>query len=137
MGQGVVRAKKAKKVKKEPCPKRSRLSKLSRRKGVSFEREVARALQVVFPNARRHLEYQDAEANGVDLVHTGHYRVQCKRGRKYSPLTAIAEVTHDEFLGEVPVLVTQGDQESILVAFPLDEFVRLLRRIAGIGPKEI
>lgn len=124
-----------KKTPKKVCPVRSKRSKMSRRKGHSFEREIAIALRVVFPHARRHLEYQHEEANGVDIVHTGHYRIQCKRGRKYASLSAIGEVDHDAMLGQTPVLVTQGDQKSVLVAFPLDEFIRLLRKAGEYGPE--
>lgn len=106
---------------------RKRLGRLSRTKGHSFEREIAILLREIYPNARRHLEYQDAEANGVDLVETGFYRIQCKRGRKYASLTAIEEVTADELFGEVPVLVTKGDGKRTLVALPVEEFLRLLR----------
>lgn len=104
------------------------MSKLSRTKGHSFERMIASALHVVFPLARRHLEYHERDANGVDLIETGYYRIQCKRGRKYASLSAIKEVTADEFLGEVPLLVTQGDRERILVAMPLEEFIRLISK---------
>lgn len=104
------------------------MSKLSRTKGHSFEREIAIALRSIFPNARRHLEYQMPEANGVDLVHTGHYRIQTKRGRKAAPISAIKEVTADELLGEVPILITQGDRDRIYVVMPFEEFLSLLRR---------
>jgi hypothetical protein len=103
------------------------MGKLSRTKGHSFERLIAARLRVVFPAARRHLEYQDAECYGVDLINTGLYRIQCKRGKKPSPLSALEEVESDELLGEVPVLVTQGDRGRILVALPLEEFIRLLK----------
>lgn len=106
--------------------KKSRLGRRSRTKGHSFEREIAILIRQIFPDARRHLEYQDAEANGVDLIGTGSYRIQCKRGKKYASLTAIEEVTADEALGEVPLLVTQGDHKRILVAMPIEEFTRLV-----------
>lgn len=85
-------------------------------------------LRGIFPKCRRHLEYQDCEANGVDLVETGFYRIQCKRGRKWSSISAIEEVTADEMLGEVPVLVTQGDHKRILAVIPFEEFMRLISR---------
>jgi hypothetical protein len=102
------------------------MGKLSRTKGHSFEREVAIALRPVYPEARRHLEYQDAEANGVDLINTGPYRVQCKRGRKPSPISAIKEITADELMGEVPVLVTQGDRDRVYAVIPFEEFLFLI-----------
>lgn len=103
------------------------MSKLSRRKGHSFEREIASRLRVVFPEARRLLEYHAEDANGVDLLNTEFYRIQCKRGRKWCSLSKIEEVTYDELIGEVPVLVTQGDRKEILVALPFDEFLNLLQ----------
>lgn len=99
---------------------------MSRRKGHSFERQIAIELRQVFPEARRQLEYHSKDANGVDLQGTGFYRIQCKRGRKWASLNAINEVVADELLGEVPVLITQGDRERILVALPLEEFIRLV-----------
>jgi len=109
------------------------MSKLSRTKGHSFEREVSIALRLVFSEARRHLEYQDQEANGIDIVNTGPYKIQCKRGRKYSSLSAIKEVMADEMLGDIPVLVTKGDNERILVALPLEAFIDLLKEKYKVG----
>lgn len=100
---------------------------MSRTKGHSFERQIAVALRVVYPGARRWLENHKDDANGVDLVDTGHYRFQLKRGRKPAPLSKLKEVQCDEALGEVPVLVTQGDFERVLVALPFEEFLRLLK----------
>lgn len=105
------------------------MGKKSRTKGHGFERQVAILFREVFPGAKRQLEYQEDECRGVDLEGTGPYRVQCKRMRKYVSLSAIKEVQCDELLGEVPVLVTQGDRERILVALPLEEFLRLLGRV--------
>ncbi len=102
--------------------------KLSRTKGHSFEREIATALRVVYPEARRLLEYHPEDAEGVDLLNTGQYRIQCKRGRKWCSLSKIEEVTADETFGEVPILVTQGDRKRILVAMPFEEFLRLLQQ---------
>lgn len=114
-------------MKKVKTKKRSAASigKLARRKGHQFEREVAIAFRKIFPDARRHLEYQDAEANGVDLVETGHFKIQCKRGRKYASITAIEEIECDAWLGDIPVLVTQGDDKPPVVVMPLEDFLRL------------
>lgn len=103
------------------------MSKLSRTKGHAFERWTAIALRVVFPSARRHLEYQDGECHGFDIANTGVYRVQCKRGKKYASVSAIKEVEADELFGEVPVLVTKGDNERVLAVIPFEEFVDLLK----------
>lgn len=101
----------------------------ARTKGHSFERFIAQCLRVaeVFPEARRQLEYHIDDCKGVDLVNTGIYKLQCKKLKKYAPLSAIKEIECDELLGDVPVLVTQGDRERILVCLPFEEWVRLVR----------
>lgn len=106
--------------------------KLSRTKGHSFEREISVALRLVFPSARRQLEYHENDCNGIDIANTGPYKIQCKRGKKYASLSAIKEVKADEMMGDVPVLVTKGDNERILVCLPLEEFIDLLKIKYGI-----
>ena len=102
------------------------MSKMSRRKGHGFEREIAKMLRFVFPKARRHLEYQAIEADGVDISGTSFYKFQCKRLRKYASIKMITEINYDEFLGEVPVLVTKGDHSPIMAVLPFDELLRLI-----------
>lgn len=86
-------------------------------------------LRPVFPDARRHLEYQDAECFGVDLVNTGHYRIQCKKTKTYPPLNTIQEVQVDPGWGEVPILVAQADNQPALVVMPLTDLIDLLKRL--------
>lgn len=103
------------------------MSKLSRTKGHSFEREIAAELREFFPEARRHLEYHSRDANGVDVSHTGEFKIQCKRGRKWHSISAIEEIQCDQVLGDVPVLVTKGDNKPIMAVLHWDDFKRLLR----------
>ena len=63
--------------------------KLSRTKGHSYERNIARELSVVFGKVLRQLEYQKDDCRGVDLKGTGNLAVQCKRGKKYSPISKL------------------------------------------------
>lgn len=98
----------------------------ARTKGHSFEREIAEALRPIFPEVRRHLEYQDAEANGVDLTHTGRLKIQCKRGKKWASISAIEEIEYRPELGEIAVLVTKGDQKPAMAVIPLENFIRIL-----------
>lgn len=100
----------------------------ARRKGHSFEREVAIALREVWPKARRHLEYQDSEANGVDIAETGEFKFQCKKLKGYAPVSKIREIQYDELLGEVPVLVTAADGEPALAVLPFTDLIRLLKK---------
>lgn len=103
----------------------------ARRKGHQFERDIAIELKGIYPDVRRHLEYQDAEANGVDLVNTGRYRIQCKKLKAYASINTIKEIQCDEMLGgEVPILVTAGDNMRAMVVMPFDEFKRLLEAVS-------
>lgn len=98
----------------------------ARVKGLSFEREVANRLKHIFPHARRHLEFQDAEANGTDLVNTGRYKIQCKKYKQYVNINKIEEVMIEDALGEIPVVVSAADGKKPMVVLPLDEFIRLV-----------
>ncbi len=101
-----------------------------RRKGHSFERECAIALRKIFPTARRHLEYQDGQAFGVDLAETGEFLFQCKSGKRYAPLTAIGEIKICPIEGGIPVLITKGDRTEPLACLPFRSFLKLLKKRA-------
>ena len=95
---------------------KSQTSKLARRRGHQFERDCANELKVVFPNAKRHLEYQSQEAEkGFDIDGTFPYLFQCKRGRRYASINKIFEVK-PSCSKEIPVLITQGDHCEPMVA---------------------
>jgi len=103
------------------------VGKLSRTKGHSFERNIAQDFQEIgFPDARRHLEYQQREANGCDLSGVEPFKVQCKRKKSYSPITAIFEVTANRDAGEIPLLITKGDRQETMAVLPWSELKRLL-----------
>ncbi len=97
-----------------------------RQKGHSFERWVANKLKKVFPDARRHLEYQMGEALGRDVANTGNYLIQCKRNRKYANPSAIGEVQIDPIECGIPVLVTKGDNLEPLACLPFSHFLELV-----------
>lgn len=106
---------------------RSASGRRSRTKGHSFERELAIMLRPIFPNARRHLEYQDAEANGVDLVETGDFRFQSKKCKAYVSINTIWEIQADRLLGEVPILVTAADHKPAMAVLHLEDLLSLIR----------
>ncbi len=97
-----------------------------RTKGHSFERWTAEQMRKVFPEARRHLEYQMGEALGRDIANTGDYLIQCKRGKRYASLSAIGEVQIDPIDGGIPVLVTKGDSTQPLACLPFEIFLKLV-----------
>lgn len=114
------------KTKKKKAKKKTGGGRMARRKGHSFEREIAIKFRKIFPEARRHLEYQDSEALGRDLANVGDYLVQCKRGRRYASFTAIEEIQICPIDGGVPILVTKGDDKPILAALPLEHLLKLI-----------
>lgn len=104
----------------------AQIGRMSRAKGHAFEREIAVRMREIFPDARRKLENHRADAvEGVDIMFTGRYKIQCKRGRKYAPIGKIGEAKFDEILGDVPVLVTQGDRTTPMAVIPLEAFLEL------------
>lgn len=103
--------------------------KRSRTKGHAFERWVAKKFRRIFPDARRHLEFQtQAAALGVDLINTGRYLVQCKKLKKYASISRIFEVKVCPIEGGCPVLVTQGDRLEPMAVLPFSEFLRLVKK---------
>lgn len=106
--------------------KASRNARRSRNKGHSFERDLAILLRPIYPNARRHLEYQDQEANGVDLVETRCFRFQAKKCMSYVSINTIHEIAADRLLGEVPVLVTAADHAPAMAVLYFDDLLPLI-----------
>jgi len=104
------------------------LSKLSRTKGHSYEREIAMRFRDVFPGAKRKLEYQLDKCVGVDLEGVGEYLIQCKRMRKYASISKIKEIqgngTH--------CLITRGDRERDVVCLYLDDFIDMVAALKGL-----
>ncbi len=98
-----------------------------RDKGIAFEKWVARELRAVFPDAKRHLEFQKHTCFGVDIDGTDPYFIQCKRNRGYAPISAIEEVQTDVIFGDVPVLVTRGDGKPAMAVLPFVSFIQLLK----------
>jgi hypothetical protein len=99
----------------------------ARAKGLAFEREIAILFREIFPHARRHLENHALDANGVDIDHTGPYRIQCKKCKEYKSVSTINEIKCERAFGEVPVLITAGDGKEAMAVLPLSDFVEMLR----------
>lgn len=101
--------------------------KYARRKGLTFERELAIKLRTWFPKARRQLEFQADCALGVDLAETGNFKFQCKKLKGYASVNTINEIQCDrELMGDVPVLVTAADGLPAMVVMHLEDFLDLL-----------
>lgn len=106
------------------------MGKLSRTKGHSFEREIARQFQreLGFEDVRRHLEYQDGEANGVDLVNTWPFLIQCKKRAGYSPVSTLGEILRTDNNSDcVPMVITQADRKPACVILYWDDMKRIIK----------
>jgi len=90
------------------------------------KREIAIKFRESFPESRRHLENHKEDARfGTDIVGVEPFRVQCKKLKKYAPITCIEEVDADRVLGEIPVLVTAGDRQEPMAVLPFEDFMHL------------
>lgn len=120
-----TRADKAKLKEKAKAKRKAAAGRTARRKGHSFEREIAIMFRENgYPKAHRQLEYQ--EGLGVDIAGVDIYDPQCKRTKKYTSLSAIKEVPRKE--GRVPLLIAKEDHGEILVAMPIKHFFELLKQ---------
>ncbi len=85
----------------------------------------------VFPGARRQLEYHINDCKGVDIAGVEPFRIQCKKTKKYVPLSTINEVQCDRSFGDVPVLIAAGDDQEPLACLPLPDFLKLVEAAHG------
>jgi hypothetical protein len=101
----------------------------SRRKGHGFERWVANDLRenLLFPNALRQLEYQENEANGVDLKGTSPFPIQCKVGKQvpqfYYDVLKKMKVNELDF----KTVIAKRDREKPLVVMDYEDWKELVR----------
>lgn len=97
----------------------------ARQKGIAFEREIASRFRLAgWLGAKRHLEFQAAEARGFDLDGVDPFKVQIKAFEKYAPLSCLQEVVPER--GTIPVLVTKPDDGRAVAALYFDDFLALM-----------
>ncbi len=96
------------------------MSKLSRRKGHNFEREIARELREIFPKARRGLQYQDGQ-QCADVEGTP-FHIECKRGVKPNPRAALEQALNDAQPGRVPLVIIKDDRKEPFMLMPWADF---------------
>lgn len=103
----------------------------SRRKGHGEERKLALHWRAngLFPDAKRHLEYQSQEAKeGVDLDNTACFDVQIKVGKQVPKFlyTIINQIRNQA--GQYKVGVVRRDNEKPLVVMPLKDWEELAKK---------
>lgn len=115
-------------------PKKKKIN--GAKKGKAFEREWANAIGHIFPEAKRHLEYQaDESSHGADLVGTDVFKFQLKNWQGYAPVGTISEVKKLKN-GEVPVLITKGNKLPTMAVLPATAFIHLLEVYYGLEPQK-
>ena len=103
------------------------MGKLSRTKGHSFERECANDFKGIgFPDAKRNLTETQTGGQGIDLVGTGDFDVQCKRKKSYVSINTIDEIP--KVKDRIRVLVTKADRKPAMAVIEYDDFLTLIRR---------
>lgn len=92
----------------------------SRNKGAAFEREIARRLRVVWPDARRGIG-QARSASEVSDVEGTPYWIECKRCKKVNVKAAIKqayEAREKQALHRPIVIIWKEDYGDITVSEP-------------------
>jgi len=102
----------------------------SRTKGHSFERKIANELKRFYPEAKRNVTETQTGGQGVDLVDTGPFKIQCKRYKGYAPINKIFEVVCKAET-DIPLLITKADAEPIMVVISMKHFLLMLRKVKG------
>ena len=98
-----------------------------RRKGISFEREVARMFAEVFgpENARRGIQYRSGSE--VPDVEVPALWIECKRGRRTNIRAALRQAEEACNQPKWLLAICKDDHERAVAAMYLDDFLDLLR----------
>lgn len=105
----------------------SRRGKKSRRKGRSFEQEIARSLRPLYPEAKRGLQSRGGTKEVPDIDNTPFY-FECKREKSTNPKKAWKQAA-DGTDGRPPVAVCKDDNGPILVTMELSVFLIMLEAV--------
>jgi len=97
----------------------------SRRKGHSFEREMAIRFRDVFGDkVRRGLQSRSGEE--VPDVETPMFWIECKRGKRTNPKAALKQAISDcGNKGKIPIAICRDDREDATVMIGLEDFIDL------------
>lgn len=102
---------------------------MSRRKGIQFERELAKMFRWVFPGADVRRGLQSRDGGEVPDVECPLFWVEAKRGRKPSPRAALRQATDKAPKGRIPLAVIRDDRSEAFVVLNLADFLELAREL--------
>lgn len=99
-----------------------------RRKGHTWEREVARKLRDAMPGcgARRGIQTRHGGGEAADVMLDGPFHIECKAGRKPNIRAALAQAEADCERGMMPVAVIKDDRQRPFVVMTLEDWLDLV-----------
>jgi len=113
---------------------------MSRTKGHSFEREMARLFKAYFPEAKRGLQTRGGTAEAPDVEGTPFY-IECKRMRRCNIRGALRQAEAGAYTvtgggtfkrdPRPPIAICKNDREKAVVAIYLEDFMKMVERIYG------
>lgn len=106
------------------------MGKASRTKGAGFERSIAAALRLVFPDAYRGLQSRDARECDVEGTP---FRIECKAYKAYpNILKALQQADEDgREHGDtrIPIAITKKDRTVPIVSMTVPDFIKMIEEM--------
>jgi hypothetical protein len=101
------------------------MSKLSRQRGATYEREVANEIfDVLGVRIKRNLkQYQESDEGDLIL---GTYLIECKRRRKIAVHEFMDQADRACTPGQTPIVIMRADGEKSLAVMHLPDLLKLL-----------
>lgn len=99
----------------------------SRRKGIAYERVVARELRDVFgDDVRRGMQFRDG-AEAPDVI-APCFWIECKRGKRTNSIAALKQANEaSDGKGLWPIAICKNDNEPATVTMSFEDFLELVR----------
>ena len=107
----------------------------NRRKGASWEREVARLLRLIWPDAKRGLQTRGGTKEVPDVEGTPFY-LELKRGVRCNIKAALEQAASSSD-GRPPVAVTKEDAKRPIVSMYIEDWFNLLAAVYGVRDDSI
>jgi hypothetical protein len=104
------------------------MGRMQRAKGARWEREVAKKLRAIFPEAER-TGWKQVE-DIVPDVSAGPFHVECKVGARPNPIAALAQSMACAPAGKIAVAICKKDREWATVTMDLEDWLDLVREWA-------
>lgn len=106
----------------------------SKRKGASYEREVAKDLKYYGYDARRTAQYCGNTGDASDVVGLPNLHIECKRyANRGFDYDWIEQAVRDKKDDEIPVVIHRTDNQKSVVTLYLEDFITIYREYeAGI-----